>query len=265
MAHCPLELNLMPKSSIQKQEIRRKQPFFIATVLCVVLVIFAYGYLFRRLASVKAMELAKIQEKAGPYKRTDAQLQAGLKRLKLATAEADALLGWVDDRNRWPELISELRRIMIQTEQLSRKATFEAGLWIESMGPVSVTEQVVGATPKVASDDCAPNDCSGASDDCAPAMAAPAPAGSRLAQVAPASTGTNEVAAIKLVCRAVNMMKAAPSANSDLAFTFARELQKSPLFDPEGTQLSGTLEQVQEKDVTFSFGVNLRLKRPIKR
>jgi hypothetical protein len=132
------------------------------------------------------------------------------------------------------------------------------------MGPVSLTEQVAATAAKATMGD--GNDgssCPPPADDSG-AMAPP-PAGSRAAQIAPTSTGTNEISMIKLTCRAVNMMKAAPSANSDLAFTFARELQKSPLFDSEGTQLAGTLEQVAEKDVTFSFGVNLRLKRPIKR
>src|SRR5580658_4870222 len=41
LAHCPVELNLMPKSSLQRQEFGHKKPFLIASVFSLALVLFA--------------------------------------------------------------------------------------------------------------------------------------------------------------------------------------------------------------------------------
>ncbi|HZM02520.1 MAG TPA: type IV pilus assembly protein PilM, partial [Candidatus Saccharimonadales bacterium] len=41
LAHCPVELNLMPRSSIQRQEFAHKKPYLIASVFSLALVVFA--------------------------------------------------------------------------------------------------------------------------------------------------------------------------------------------------------------------------------
>jgi hypothetical protein len=65
--------------------------------------------------------------------------------------------------------------------------------------------------------------------------------------------------------RAVNMNKSTdPSANSRLAFEVETNLQASAFFDPAGTKLSGDMDQVEESATTFTFGMTLKLKQPIK-
>ena len=79
----------------------------------------------------------------------------------------------------------------------------------------------------------------------------------------PAST--NEIAVITLKCQGLNLKKYDPSANDKLAFAVQEELRASPLCDKEGTKLSGDIEQVDATNsVTFSFGVTLKLKHPMK-
>src|SRR2546423_8763030 len=53
LAHCPVELNLMPESTLKWQSFNQKKPYFIATVFSLVLVVFAMGFLFDRLAGGK--------------------------------------------------------------------------------------------------------------------------------------------------------------------------------------------------------------------
>src|SRR5213595_5552 len=60
LAHCPVELNLMPESTLKWQAFNQKKPYFIATALSLVLGLAAMGVLFDRLASVKNTELEKI-------------------------------------------------------------------------------------------------------------------------------------------------------------------------------------------------------------
>src|SRR5580692_205585 len=50
MANCPVEMNLMPDSTLRWRAFNEKKPYFIATVFSLVLVAFAVGLLFERLA-----------------------------------------------------------------------------------------------------------------------------------------------------------------------------------------------------------------------
>src|SRR6266496_2692253 len=47
LAHCPVELNLMPKSSIKRREFNQKKPYLVASVLGLILQLFAIGYFYK--------------------------------------------------------------------------------------------------------------------------------------------------------------------------------------------------------------------------
>src|SRR5213596_3666696 len=63
LAHCPVELNLMPKSSIKQQQWRQKQPYVIASVFCLILIVFAFGWFYDRVAAVKTRALDSLRSK----------------------------------------------------------------------------------------------------------------------------------------------------------------------------------------------------------
>src|SRR5689334_12618485 len=60
LAHCPVELNLMPESTLKWQAFNVNKPYFIATVFSHVVGVLAMGFLFDKLAAVKSEQLAKI-------------------------------------------------------------------------------------------------------------------------------------------------------------------------------------------------------------
>src|SRR5271168_5352525 len=60
LAHCPVELNLMPDSTLRWQAFNQKKPYFIATVFSLVLVAGAVGFLFQKLAESKEVEIEKL-------------------------------------------------------------------------------------------------------------------------------------------------------------------------------------------------------------
>src|SRR5213595_3438793 len=62
LAHCPVELNLMPESTLNWVNFNQKKPYFIATVFSLVAVLFASGLLFKNLAGVNAEELEKLKQ-----------------------------------------------------------------------------------------------------------------------------------------------------------------------------------------------------------
>src|SRR5262249_16512305 len=57
LAHCPVELNLMPESTLKWQSFNQKKPYLMATVFSLVLVVASVGFLFDKLAAVKTAEL----------------------------------------------------------------------------------------------------------------------------------------------------------------------------------------------------------------
>src|ERR1044071_4197978 len=54
LAQCPVELNLIPKSIRSKQSFDSKKPYFIATMASLILVVFAIGLFYSKIANVKA-------------------------------------------------------------------------------------------------------------------------------------------------------------------------------------------------------------------
>src|SRR5579872_5323622 len=57
LAHCPVELNLMPESTLNWVQFNQKKPYFIATVFSLVLVVCGAGFVFKKLASLNEEEL----------------------------------------------------------------------------------------------------------------------------------------------------------------------------------------------------------------
>src|SRR5246127_573525 len=72
LAHCPVELNLMPESTLSWVQFNEKKPYFIATVFSLVAVVFASGLLFKKLADVNSGELEKLKNEIAQPEARDA-------------------------------------------------------------------------------------------------------------------------------------------------------------------------------------------------
>src|SRR5881398_1757097 len=75
VAQCPVEMNLMPKSSLKRQQFNQKKPYFIATVFSLVAVVLAYGWFYAKIADIKRVSLARINDKVEPLKQKQGELQ----------------------------------------------------------------------------------------------------------------------------------------------------------------------------------------------
>src|SRR5216684_569419 len=62
LAHCPVELNLMPDSTLKWQSFSQKKPYFIATVMTLAAVVAMMGWIFAKLASVRTEQLNKTKD-----------------------------------------------------------------------------------------------------------------------------------------------------------------------------------------------------------
>ncbi|MFM2082452.1 MAG: hypothetical protein RL380_1143, partial [Verrucomicrobiota bacterium] len=108
LAHCPVELNLMPDSTIRRQSFNQKKPYLIATVFMLAVVVFAAGWLFQQLAAAKTAALDDINGKLEPIKAKVGKFRNAYNVLKAHQKEGDQLTAWVSDRFFWPDLFTEL-------------------------------------------------------------------------------------------------------------------------------------------------------------
>jgi hypothetical protein len=221
-------------------------------------------------ASIKQESLAKISEKVTPLKQTEERLQVEENKLKKLNQEATQLTEWMQQRFFWADVLTEVRRVMLQAEAVRKQAMggVDNGVWIESF---TSTTPGLTAVPQAEAEPETPspfyyNRLMMERYGIIP-RGAPLPTeGETTATAAskPSPTSTNEIAVITVKCRGVNLKRFSPDANDKLAFAVQSELQASPMFDNKETKLSGQIEAVDENAITFSFGVTLKLKQPMK-
>src|SRR5437660_9134897 len=271
VAQCPVEMNLMPKSSLKRQQFNQKKPYFIATIFSLVAVVLAYGGFYARIADIKREALDQMTVKVEPLKQKQTELQGEQDKLTKLKQEAGQLTEWTEQRFFWADVLTELRRVLMQAEAVRKQDMgVENGVWIESF---TSTTPGLTAVPAAAEEEAPAQNylyynrlMMERYGLIKPGTALPSegePGAATAKPAAPAST--NEIAVITLKCQGLNLKKYDPSANDKLAFAVQEELRASPLCDKEGTKLSGDIEQVDATNsVTFSFGVTLKLKHPMK-
>jgi len=277
VAQCPVEMNLMPKSSLKRQQFNQKKPYFIATVFSLVAVVLAYGWFYAKITDIKRESLARINEKVEPLKQKESELQVEHDKLKKLNRESEQLTEWMEQRFFWPDVLAELRRLLMQAEANRKQvmAGVDNGVWIESFS--SQTPGLTAAPEQEAQQEQVNNSVQQAFyyklmmeryHVVPPGVSAPTTEGGEASATTAATkttpASTNEISVVTVKCRGLNLKKFSPTANNDLAYAVEKELQESPLFDRKETKLSGDIESVDETAITFSFGVTLKFKRPMK-
>ena len=289
LATCPVELNLMPESTLRWQSFNQKKPYFIATVFLLVGMAFAVGYVFKKSAGVKQKELEKIQTSVEPLQRKEQQFKKVYGELKKTQQELEQLTVWMDDRYYWAEILKEMRAALIRAEEVTRrKLGTDTGVWIEQMYSMAPTAGGAAGQPGMMGEGMGmgmgmpgpggpmtPEQAAFAARYGDPGMRrAPVPMAEELAPpppppppdgtVAPAAAaGASTNSTITLHFRGVALTHVSSSANTDIAYAVENELKASPLFEAKDTQLSPQIN-VDETTGTFTFGVTLALKRPLK-
>src|SRR5271155_1455889 len=116
LAHCPVEMNLMPESTLRWQAFNEKKPYFMFTVFSLVVVAFAVGYLFEKLAQAKEAEIATLQPKVEHANATSESFHKVYSKLQQTQAEAAQFTAWMEDRYYWGDVLTELRGALIRSE-----------------------------------------------------------------------------------------------------------------------------------------------------
>ena len=273
IADCPIELNLMPKSSRARQAFNSKKPFLVAAAFVASLGVWSSGLFYAQVAEVRKDGVAKIAEKVSPLADMEGKLKAEEAKLTQLQDQVTQMSGFLHERTYWPEILSEIRRVLKSGEAVSsQKLGVPVGIWVDTLYSTEPTTPVVADTSQsegaptyvsmspelmrrygLLKGPAVPGEGGGEGGDAA------APKAAKFK-----STSTNEVAVLTLTVRAVNLQKVKQEANGQLAYDLEKEVKASPLFEAAETQLSGNLEQVEDSAASFTFGLKLKLKRPIK-
>jgi type IV pilus assembly protein PilM len=248
LANCPVEMNLMPDSTLRWRALNEKKPYFIFTIFALVLVAFAVGLLFQELAESKEKEIADLKPEVDKIRAKQDQFDRAYKRLGATKKEADQIAAWMEARYYWGDVLAELRRALIRSEDNIKKKLsaqrpgVEAGMWIEQLTTLANLQNLGPGG--------------------GPARAPHPPRGGNPPEGAPDQTGTAQTSTVTLICRAVNLSNVDPSANSEIAYAVENELKAIPFFKPEATQLTGQITP-DEANGTFTFGITVTLQNPL--
>ncbi len=298
LAHCPVELNLMPDSTLKWQAFNQKKPYFIASVFSLVVGVLAIGFLFDKLASIKNDQLEEVKRELAPAQQRDQEFtKAYHTDLKKSKQDADQVVSLMQDRFYWADVLSELRLVLIRAEEKTR-ASFraDAGIWIEqlSTGSPNSVDANAGVSQPITASATPGFSTAGMSAEqvemyqrrygIKPRGAETPPA----AAAAPGGTpgGTNDVDVMNITFRAIGLSSIAPGANADTALELLTEIKNSPYFDSSTNTFAGDISQeaplnpnIQNQNQpgqptsstssgempgTFSFKIVAKLKRPLK-
>ena len=243
LAHCPVELNLMPDSTLRWQSFNRKKPYLLTTVFLLAGVVGMVGWLFQKSATNKADALTDLNDKIMPIQAKSDKFHEAYQNLQNVQQQAGQITEWNEDRYYWGDIFSDLRHCLMQAEGSSKqKLGADTGIWIEnlSMAGAATAATTAAVNPYNSSNPY-----------------------QQQAQPEPQPVSGDQGDTITLLCRAVSLTSASASANTDIAFAMLTALKADPLFVADQTQFNGNISG-DDPSGTFTFAVNVKLKRPLK-
>jgi type IV pilus assembly protein PilM len=242
LANCPVEMNLMPDSTLRWRAFNEKKPYFIATIFLLALVAGAIGFLFQKLAAAKENESNDLEPQVQTIQDKANKMTAAYKQLQTRLGEVNQITAWMEARYYWGDVLADLRQVLIRSEDEivkkysaqyvsqhpAQRQGMQAGIWIEQM--------TMGTA----------------------ANANPGYANAGVNNGTPAATGgaLDQTNALTLVFRAVDLSPVDSGANNEIVYAVQRELKTAPLFNPNTVQPSAQISPV-DPNGTFTFIVTV--------
>lgn len=274
LAQCPVELNLVPKSIRSRQQFEQKKPYFIAAIFSLVLVVFAYGMFYGKIADVKRSSHTVLQGNLQPLEAKVSQLEVQETAIRDTTNQIAKLVDYLEDKFFWPETLTEVRTVLMRIEQSQTQPGKPVGIWIEKFGTLATGGGAVATETTSTESESSNYDPLAfyrrnpelmkryfphlvAGGGAAPTTEDTAPAADAGAGGASTTSTNNLVIDVKL--RALNLEKGGQNtgANGQLAFAVEEAFKTNKLFEASGTKLA----DVQPGDAdTFTFGLKVQLK-----
>ena len=274
LAQCPVELNLVPKSIRSRQQFEQKKPYFIAAIFSLVLVVFAYGMFYGKIAGVKRSSLETLGGKLAPLEARVSQLEVQENAIKATTNQIAKLVDYMEDKFYWPDTLSEVRSVLTHIEQSQTQPGRPVGVWIEKFGSVQGAAESTETTSSEDSSSSSydplafyrknpelmrryfPHLFNKDGQSTVPTEETPADA------TATKSTTSTNAIVIDVKLRALNLEKGGQNtgANGQLAFAVEEAFKTNSMFEATGTKLAD-VQQPEATSDTFTFGLKVQLKK----
>src|ERR1039458_111545 len=111
----------MAGSTLRWRTFNEKKPYFIFTLLSLVAVAGAVGFLFQKLAESKENEIANLVPRVAQLQAKANQFDKAYKKLQATQKEAGQIASWMEERYYWGDVLAELRRVLIRSEDDIKK------------------------------------------------------------------------------------------------------------------------------------------------
>ena len=231
---CPMELNLLPASVIQRQDLEKRRSFFIAAAACLLLALLGWSAYYTRAANVAQQTAQAMQQKNDSMHVTEGQLDKLKKQINALDNIATPLITAVNDRNFWPQILEDLNMRLP-----------EADIWITELAATS-GGKLLGASEKRAG-------------EIAPTPPPTAPPGS----TAKAATGVGK-SIDGILVRGLYLYN---PKQQEIVVDYLRNLANSPLFvinpkTPERVIKSNSVPN--DTEWAFPYELQLTLRKPVK-
>jgi type IV pilus assembly protein PilM len=139
VSECPMSLNLRPASVARRQELEKRQPFFVMAAAAIVLALLGWGFYYTRAAQVTRAATQKIRGINAPMQVAEAKIDNLRKRAASLDQVAVPLTSAISDRFFWVEVLEDLNA------RLPKENVWVTELVATSGGkPVAVGEKSAG-------------------------------------------------------------------------------------------------------------------------
>jgi len=231
---CPMELNLLPASVVQRQDLEKRRTFFITAAACILLALLGWSAYYTRAAHVAQQTAQEMRQKNDSMHVAEGQLDKLKKRITALDNVATPLITAVSDRNFWPQILEELNARLP-----------EADIWITELAATS-GGKLLGAPEKRGGEIAATP----------PPTVPPAPKAKAAAKVEKSIDG--------IMVRGLYLYN---PKQQEIVVDYLRNLANSPMFvvnakTPERVIKSNSVPN--DTEWAFPYELQLTLRKPVK-
>jgi len=122
---CPMEINLLPPTIVQRKTMRRRQPFFLIAAASVMLMLLFWGVIAQQQAAMHRVLTEEVSKRLDGVRRQDENLKRVSDQRKQAMQEVDGLFRLVRTRTYWSEFLAAVHSCLLD------------GMWLTSFKAVS--------------------------------------------------------------------------------------------------------------------------------
>jgi hypothetical protein len=234
---CPIELNLLPQIFIAEDRFHHRQPFLLAAMFALTLVVAVWWAFFSQRATLGAQQLEHIKTRVAQLEQVEQKLVGVEGAIRQRQDEVLRLSGLPEQQTLWVRILSDLH------------GRIPDGMWLVKIRPWT---------------EGAPGDGAAAPGAVPAGFVMPAPAGI----VAPGAAGTaasgpKNIAALELTGVAYTDKVTLGAANQqDGLLKFRDDLRTSPFFDEKATDIT-SMPQPGRDDFVREFTIKAVLKKPV--